>query len=233
MLKKRSSSGSYCVATYGICLATPLERQQKTDDARDERRRARSIELRELLGPGELGSVPVRDLEAEGDDNHGHAAKGEVDVEAPAPGDLVGEGAADEGAQDGGEAEEGAEEALDPGALLQGHGIEDAHNLVWVGFAGQLGSRTGMRKKSSDLGEEVTHRSREDAGGANSGNGPADDEGHRVGRRAADGRADFEEKDAGEEDDLDRVEGVDLAKEQLEGARCQQVRAAVPADVGE
>lgn len=56
-------------------------------------------------------------------------------------------------------------------------------------------------------------------------------EGHRVGSRAADDRAELEEYHADEEDTLDGEDGVYLAEQQLEGTRGEEVGAPVPADV--
>lgn len=50
-------------------------------------------------------------------------------------------------------------------------------------------------------------------------------------RYAANERPEFEDGDAGEEDPFGRVEGVDSAVEELEGAACDHVCACVPADV--
>ncbi|GAO17983.1 hypothetical protein UVI_02060080 [Ustilaginoidea virens] len=71
----------------------------------------------------------------------------------------------------------------------------------------------------------------EDAGGAEAGYGAAEDQADRVGRRTAHQRADFEEQDGEEVDPFDRVKGVELAKDELHGARGEEVGGAVPAHV--
>lgn len=59
--------------------------------------------------PGGRGGLPAGDVEEEDEAEEGDAADGEVDPEAPAPGEGAGEGAAQEGAYDGGEAKDHAE----------------------------------------------------------------------------------------------------------------------------
>lgn len=78
--------------THRIRLATPLKCQQKTDHTRDQECRARGIQLRQLLHPGELGCISVGDLETEGHDDHRHAPEGQVDVKAPPPRYIGGKG---------------------------------------------------------------------------------------------------------------------------------------------
>lgn len=69
-------------------------------------------------------------------------------------------------------------------------------------------------------------------GGADAGDGAAEDKSSRIGGGAADGGADLEEGDGGDEDIADRVKGVELAKGELEGAVGEHKGAAVPANVG-
>lgn len=70
-----------------------------------------------------------------------------------------------------------------------------------------------------------------DSAGAQTGQGPAEDKGDGVGRGAAKGRAHLEEQDGRQKHRLDRKVLVDLAKDELEGAVCQHVGGAVPANV--
>lgn len=179
-----------------------MQREQQADDAGDEQDRADGVELRELGAQGQLGGVAVGHVEQEGDDDEGDAADGQINVEAPAPRDVGGKSAADEGPDDGGETKDGAEQALVEWPLVQRDGVDDNNNDA-----------------------------REDAGGAHAGDGATNNKNGRAGRRAADGRADLEQQHGRHEGELDREEGVDLAKHQLERGRRQQVRRAVPADV--
>lgn len=200
----QGKTGNDATTVPGVLEAAPLQGEQEADDAGDQQQGADGVELGELLAEGQLGGLAVGQVEQKGNDHQGHAAEGQVDVEAPAPGDVGGEGAADEGPDDGGEAKDGAEQALVEGPLVQGHGVDD---------------------DDDDAGE--------DAGGAHAGNGAAHDEDGRARGGAADGGADLEQQDGGHEGQLHREEGVDLAKHQLEGGRREQVGRAVPAHVGQ
>lgn len=71
--------------THGIRLATPLKCQYKTDHTRYQECSARSIKLRQLLRPGELERISVRDLEEEVNGDHRRATKRQIDIEAPSP----------------------------------------------------------------------------------------------------------------------------------------------------
>lgn len=71
--------------THSIRLATPLKCQQKTDHTRYQECSAKGIKSRQLLRPGELGCTSVGDLETEGNDDHRHATKGQIDIKAPPP----------------------------------------------------------------------------------------------------------------------------------------------------
>ncbi len=59
------------------------------------------------------------------EDGDGEDAEGRVDVEDPAPGEIVGDPAAEDGADDGGDAEDRSEEALVAAALGGGEEIAD------------------------------------------------------------------------------------------------------------
>ena len=71
----------------------------------------------------------------------------------------------------------------------------------------------------------------EETGRAQAGDGTADDEGVGGWGGAADGRADLEDHDGGQEDPFGVEEGVDAAEEELEGGHGQEVGRAVPAHV--
>jgi hypothetical protein len=64
-------------------------------------------------------------LEEEGDEGDRDRADGEIDVEAPAPGDMVGEGTAHERADDGGETKDGTERAEERRALFEARNLSD------------------------------------------------------------------------------------------------------------
>lgn len=71
----------------GIFRATPLQGQDETHNGGDEDGGAQEIDLEDALQDSHAQSV-VRvavDVQQEDDDEHGKAADGEVDVEAPSP----------------------------------------------------------------------------------------------------------------------------------------------------
>lgn len=106
-----------------ILRATPLQSQDEAHNGGDEDCRAEEIDLKDALHDGHAQSV-VRvavDVQQEGDDEHGEAADGEVDVEAPSPGDLLGEGTAEERTGDGGDSPHATDEAKGNGTLFEGH----------------------------------------------------------------------------------------------------------------
>lgn len=78
---------------------------------------------------------------------------------------------------------------------------------------------------------EETHPAGEDASAPKARDGPPNNEGDRVGRGAADGRADLEEPDGEEEDSLDTEETVQLSEAELKRAVGKQVGGAIPPDV--
>ncbi len=133
-------------------------------------------------------------------------AERQVDVEAPAPRQVraVGEGAAHERPGDRGYAVHATDEAHEDGARLERHSVADDEDGA-----------------------------REDARGAEAGDGAAEDERRRVGGDAADERAELEDEKGGHVGPLDGVEGVDLAVDELEAARGQQVDGHEPANVVE
>lgn len=115
--------------THRIRLAAPLECEEETHHAWDKQGRAWEVELPELLGQGQHAGVSVGDLEEEGDDGHGDAADGQVKVETPPPRHIRGKTAADQRARDGGDAKEGAKQALNLWPDVQRDDVDDAHDL--------------------------------------------------------------------------------------------------------
>lgn len=82
----------------GVLGAAPLEGEQQADDGGEEEGCALEVEFADLLREGgvDLCGLPL-DGEEGDDEGGGYGAEGEVDVEAPAPGEVVGEGAAEAG----------------------------------------------------------------------------------------------------------------------------------------
>jgi hypothetical protein len=90
--------GDDAAAFPGVLGAAPLEGEQQADDGGEEEGCALEVEFADLLREGgvDLCGLPL-DGEEGDDEGGGYGAEGEVDVEAPAPGEVVGEGAAEAG----------------------------------------------------------------------------------------------------------------------------------------
>lgn len=101
----------------GVLGAAPAGEQDQAGGGGGEEQRAEHVEPGPGAGPGEL--------EDDGHDGEGDQAEGDVDVEAPAPGEMVGEVAAEQRACDGGEAEDGADQAHVPAAFSGRHDVGD------------------------------------------------------------------------------------------------------------
>ena len=201
---KDDKQGNDAAILPGVLGSTPLQRQQETDDGRNEHGCAEQVKRQDLLLQRQmlLGERRLGQLQKQDDEGDSDGPKRQVDVEAPAPADVVGEGSAHEGPGNRGNAVHGA-----------------YHTHVY----GPLTQRNTPLDNEESAGE--------DAGGAEAGYGAAEDQADRVGRRTAHQRADFEEQDGEEVDPFDRVKGVELAKDELHGARGEEVGGAVPAHV--
>ena len=122
-----------------------MEGKQEADNGGHEDCGAVGVEFQDGLGPGCFSrSLALRVGEEEADDDHGDGADGQVDVEAPAPGDVVGEGAAEKRAGDGGDAVHGADEAGVDGSLFKRNGI------------GEDDQRAGEDTGRTDAGDGAT-----------------------------------------------------------------------------
>ncbi|CAI4217741.1 unnamed protein product [Parascedosporium putredinis] len=96
----------------GLGLATLFESEHEADDGAHDEGSADDVHVEELFAPSRgRGQGGARGAEEEEDDGGGDAADGQVDVEAPTPGDAVGEDAAQQGPADGGDAVGQADEA--------------------------------------------------------------------------------------------------------------------------
>ena len=148
-----------------------LDSEEVGDGSAHDEGDAGEVHLQNLLGEGSLlGDGVLGHLEEEEDDGGRDGTDGQVDVEAPAPRDVVGEGAAQEGTDDAGEAVRGADETGKGRALL-GRGGE-----------GDDGVGTGAETCCSDAG-----------------NGAAGDEGVGGWGGTADDGADLKDEDGHEE----------------------------------
>lgn len=81
----------------GVFLTAPLEGEEEGDDGGEKGDGTGVVEFGELFAPGEGGfGAALWRFEEKDDDGDGNGAEWEVDVETPAPGDVVGEDTAKE-----------------------------------------------------------------------------------------------------------------------------------------
>ncbi len=99
----------------GVLGASPAGQQHRAGRGGGEQQGAQEVEA----GPGGR----FGELEHQGDDDHGDEAERHVDVEAPAPGEVVGEVAAEQRSGHGREAEGGADQPHEAAALPRGHDV--------------------------------------------------------------------------------------------------------------
>lgn len=107
----------------GIISTTPLQSKQKADDGRDEDGGTDEIEHADTLEKGHLAGLcrVTVNMDEEEDDDHGEATDGEVDVEAPTPGCVLGEDTAKEGTSDGSDTPHATDETKSERTFLEGH----------------------------------------------------------------------------------------------------------------
>ena len=102
---------------------TPLQSEEEADDGGDEDGRAIEIELTDSLNKSLVDRIcrVTVDLDEEEDDNHGKTTDGQVDVEAPAPSDVLGEDTTQKRAGDGCDTPHTTDEAKSHRSSLQRH----------------------------------------------------------------------------------------------------------------
>ncbi|GJC89739.1 hypothetical protein ColLi_12577 [Colletotrichum liriopes] len=190
-------------AVPGVLGAAPLQSEDQADDGGEEDGGADEVELQDALDESlAQGVVLFADGQEEEDEDHGNAADGQVDVEAPSPGRLLREDAAEQRPCHGGDAPHAADKPESQRPLVEGHRVAEDDN---------------------GAGEQT--------GGPDAGDGAADNEGGRVRRQGADEGADLEDGDGDEVGVLDAEELVDCAVHGLQGGRGEEVRCAIPANV--
>ncbi|MDQ0752501.1 hypothetical protein QF034_006732 [Streptomyces africanus] len=101
----------------GVLRAAPTGQQDQAGGGGGQQQRAEEVQ------PGLARRF--RQLQRDGDDGQGDQAEGHVDVEAPAPGEMVGEVAAEQGPGHGGESEGGADQAQVTAPPPGGHDVRD------------------------------------------------------------------------------------------------------------
>ncbi len=101
----------------GVLGAAPTGQQHQAGGGGGQQQCAEDVQ------PGPGGRL--RELQRHGDDGEGDQAEGHVDVEAPAPGEVVREVAAEQWSGHGGEAERGADQAQVAAAPPGRHDVRD------------------------------------------------------------------------------------------------------------
>lgn len=166
----------------GVLDAAILDEEGVGDDTAHGERDTGGVHLQDALLPSRLdGDGGARGREEQEDEGTGDGTDGKVDVEAPTPADVVGEGAADQGTDDAGETVGGADDTGE----------------------GRAAGR-GRREGDDGVGSGTQ------TGATETGDGAADDEGFGVGGGTADGGTDLEDEEGHEEGPLEVEELVDL-----------------------
>lgn len=183
-----------------IFRATPLQGEEDTDDSGDEDSGSDRIHRLEFLLPGPLRlGLALGRLEKDGDDENGDGADWEVDVKAPSPTDMVGEGSTQKRAGNRSDAVHGADDTRVNGSFDEWDSVRDDDQS-----AGK------------------------NASGSHTGNRSTDDQGLRTRCSAADDRADLEDEDGNQIAPLEREESVKFAPKKSKCATGQKVRTAIP-----
>lgn len=121
---------------YAVGETAPLESQAQADDARKKGKLAFNVKLLKLVLEGSVCVGPWRNVEQEEDEDQNDGAQRKVDVEAPSPSDVGGEGTADQRAKHRRNAVDGSEEALVYRPFFQGNSVDNEGEL---GCCGQQG----------------------------------------------------------------------------------------------
>lgn len=167
----------------GVGNASVLHSQDEGDGGSHHQDDTERVHLSDLLRERRLDRHGIaRSLEEDEDDGGGDTTNRQVDVEAPSPGNVVGEGSSQQRSDDTGKAVRSSDDARKGGAFL------------------------GRRGKGDDcVGAGA------EASGTQTGNGAAGDEGFGVGGGAADDGAELEDDDGEDEGGLERKILVRLA----------------------
>lgn len=183
-----------------------MESEKKADDHWQEDDRAVNVELFDILAPAAIAEALrarlLGGVVEEGDEGEGDRADGKVDVEAPAPCELVREGSSHQGA---------------------GHRSDTVHAADHAHVCWTLAERNG--------GCDDEDGSREDSCGPDTSDCAANDQSRGVGSSTTDGAADLEDDESREVYPFDAEEGVQLSEEELECTGGQEVSRPVPTDI--
>ena len=179
-----------------VCRAAEAREQDDGTEATGEERGAEIVDrvLQALRGRVERGS----------DDEKGDDADRHVDVEDPAPRQVVDEEAPDERPDDRGDAEDSAEQSLVAAAVARWDDVADDRD-----------------------------RDDDEPSGAEALQGPEDDQLRHVLREPAQHRSDEEDDDRGLDDDLASIQIAELPVQRARDGRREQVRGHDPREVRE
>ena len=178
-----------------LVVTRDRERDQKRHERRGEGERAGEVDV------APRGRVAHRGEREEHDDD-GEDADRDVDVEDPAPAEIVGEIATDDGTDDRGDAEDPGKDALQPGAL--GRRVE--------------------------IGDGSEHAREENAAEDSLKRAERDELGHVL-RLTAESRCDDEADHSGEKEGLPAEEVAELSGDRRQDGRGHQIRRGDPREV--
>lgn len=203
---EENKQGDDAAVAPGELGATPLQGEEEGDNTGDEEESTLKIERENLVLDGRLleSDLALGDLEEQNDEASSDGTKGQVNVEAPSPSQVVSESTAHERTGDRGNTVHGANDTHVARALLE---------------------------RNTAVDDEES--SGEDARSTETSDGTAENETDRVRGGSADERSEFEQEDGAKEDPFDRVVGVEFTEDEGDGAGGEEVRGSVPAYVFE
>lgn len=200
--EKHKKSNDAAVVPF-VFAATPLERKKQANDGGEESCGALQVELHDLLLPGGFNLLSAAGNREERNDEGGsYTSKRQVDVEAPSPSQVIGEGSTHEWTGDGSNA---------------------------VHCSNQSHVRWSLSQRYRVCYDE--NGTTEDTGSSNTGDSTSDNQCGAVRRNTTDQAADLEDEQGRKVDPFDRVECVEFAVDELCRARCEKVGRSIPTDV--
>lgn len=124
-----------------------MQRKQERHDGRDEEECAKGVEAENLLADGGGWMGLFGHSQEEEHEDEGDGADGEVEVEAPSPSCALGEGSADEGAGNTGDAEYEAEHGCRLGDVRE---FVPRAEVVWKGLDAYLETWDALEEGSGE-----------------------------------------------------------------------------------
>ena len=186
----------------GVFAATPLESEQQADDRGKEEERAEQVQLSHLFLERLGAQDGLGTLEPKQDKEESDPSNWQVDVETPAPSEMVSESTSHKRTSDVGNSEHGSHKT-------------DVHRALF---------------QRNTLGDDEKRPS-DQTRGAQSCNGSTDDQPDGSRSCRTNQRAELEDKQRRQVNPLNRVEGVEFPEDQSHRAGRQEVRTTVPTDI--